>query len=82
MNKCSGCNSFVYSYSLKKELCKQIVFQNVPEKIIDCPCQNCLVKPVCSTPCDLFYEAHQIGIYKDKIKRTYIIKMLTKQRNK
>lgn len=60
--KCQGCNSLTYSKSLGRYYCHSLVFQDIVINIIDCSCQNCLIKSMCSKACDVFYSSSPLGV--------------------
>lgn len=71
--KCQGCNSLTYSKSLGRHYCHSLVFQEIVVNIIDCACQNCLIKGICSNACDEFYSSNPLGdMLNDKLIHPFV----------
>lgn len=66
---CEGCLMDALSY----EVC---TFDSVNKEGVRCPCQSCLVKPMCRTSCDMFNDFN--GNTEALLKYYEIIKAETK----
>ena len=64
---CKGCRTKIYTKKFKK-ITTCIIQANAPKR--KCPCQVCIIKPMCSEQCKPFYDLIE-SIFKISISYNY-----------